>query len=328
MCWSFVNNIPPKIIAIFYNACMKALNKLKLNSGYEIPSIGLGTWRSKADSVMEAVKCAILEAKYRHVDCAAVYGNEKEIGLAFNEIFKTDKVKREDVFITSKLWNTEHNPTNVESACRKTLSDLQLDYLDLYLIHWGIAFEHGNEIEPMGKDGIVKTAKIPIKDTWQAMEKLVEKGLVKSIGVANFTAPMLLDILTYARIPPAVNQIEIHPYNTQDKLVEFCQKKNILVTAYSPFGSAGDPKEKPLFDPIIQNLAEVHNVSPGQVLVKWAVSRGIAVLPKSTRKDRILTNIDINGFELTELDMDRISALNKNHRYVNPIIWWGIPYFS
>lgn len=302
--------------------------KLKLNNSYEIPVVGLGTWRSEKDSVGNAVKHALLETRYRHIDCAAVYGNEKEIGLAFDEVFASGKVKREDVFITSKLWNTMHSPDNVERACRQTLSDLKLEYLDLYLMHWGIAFAPGEELEPLGTDGIIKTEKVSLIDTWKSMERLVDKGLVKSIGVANFSSPMLIDILSYARITPAVNQIEIHPYNSQEKLIEFCRKKGIVITAYSPFGSAGEPSEKPLKDPVIVSIADKHGVSPAQVLVKWAVKRGITVIPKSTKPDRITSNFDISGFDLTEQDMKNIGHLNKNHRYVDPVIWWGVPYFS
>ncbi|MFZ6034753.1 MAG: aldo/keto reductase [Patescibacteria group bacterium] len=294
----------------------------------QIPSIGLGTWRSPKNAVGSAVEYAVLKAGYRHIDCASVYGNEKEIGAAFNKIFSSGKIKREDVFITSKLWNTDHDPVNVEAACRKTLKDLQLEYLDLYLVHWGIAFVHGPEIEPMGDNGMAKTVPVPLFETWQAMEKLVEKGLVKNIGVANFTVAMLVDLLTYAKIKPAMDQVEIHPYNSQELLVDYCRKMGIRVTAYSPFGSQESNANRPINDGVIAEIAKDHGKTPAQVLVKWLGQRGIVAIPKSVTPERIKGNIDISGFELTTEEMKKIFALNRNHRFVDPIDWWGIPYFK
>jgi diketogulonate reductase-like aldo/keto reductase len=294
----------------------------------KIPLIGLGTWRSSKNSVGDAVEYAISKAGYRHIDCASVYGNEKEIGTSFNKVLSSGKVKREDLFITSKLWNTDHDPVNVEAACRKTLKDLQLEYLDLYLVHWGIAFVHGNEIEPMGDNGMAKTVPVPTYETWRAMEQLVEKGLVKNIGVANFTVAMLVDLLTYAKIKPAMNQVEIHPYNSQEALVDYCKKMGIKVTAYSPFGSQWNDTDKPISNEIIVKIAKDHGKTPAQVLVKWLYQRGIITIPKSVRPDRIESNIKVSDFELTDAEMKQIFALNRNHRFVDPIDWWGIPYFK
>lgn len=295
---------------------------LPLSSGSDMPAFGLGTWRSEPGSVGTAIEYALTHPNYRHIDCAAIYGNEPEIGAAFQKVFSAGQVKREDVFITSKLWNTEHDPKNVEAACRKTLADLRLDYLDLYLIHWGIPFIHNGKNETVA-DGMVQTEPISIQQTWQALENLVEKGLVKSIGVANFTAPMILDLLSYAKIKPAVNQIEIHPYNTQLELVDYCQKNDIQVTAYSPLGSTGGEALKPLADKTIISLAKKHHKTPAQILIRWSLQRGLIVIPKSTKPERILENSQVFDFELLAKDMEQINQLNKNYRFVDPSDWWG-----
>lgn len=301
---------------------------ITLNSGQTIPSVGLGTWKSEKNKVGDAVYYAVAKAGYRHIDCAAVYGNEKEIGNAFKKIFDEGKVKREEVFVTSKLWNTEHDPALVEAACRKTLEDLQLDYLDLYLVHWGIAFPHGGDIEPMGEDGLVKRVPVPLIDTWRAMEKLVEKGLVKSIGVANYTVPMIIDLLAYSKVKPVMNQVEVHPYNSQTELMEFCHKMGIAVTAYSPFGSQGKETDKPINNGVIAGIADAHKKSPAQVLVRWLNQRGIVTIPKSVNPERIADNLDIYGFKLSDAEMEEISKLERGHRFVDPIDWWGVPYFK
>jgi diketogulonate reductase-like aldo/keto reductase len=305
------------------------MNKtIKLNSGHEMPLLGLGTWKSEPNKVGDAVKYALTEAGYKHIDGAAIYRNEPEIGKVYNEVFKS--INREDVFITSKLWNTNHAPQNVEEACRQTLKDLQLEYLDLYLMHWGIAFEHGGDLEPM-KDGKVVTEKTSIRETWEAMEKLVNLGLVKSIGVANFTTMMLTDLLTYAKIVPAINQIELHPYNSQQSLVDFCLSHGIKVTAYSPTGRMGvdlNNMARLHTDPVVQKIATKHNKSVAQILISWAVTRGTIVIPKSTTPSRIKENIEIFDFEMDKSDMSDLNSLEKALRYVDPSDWWGIPYFK
>lgn len=297
-----------------------------------MPVVGLGTWNAAPDQVGHAVEYAFLECGYRHIDCAAIYKNEKEIGEALTKVLGHGAVKREEVFITSKLWNTAHAKGDAASACQATLSDLGLDYLDLYLMHWGVATPADKGDEPLDKNGILITGKIPIRETWQAMEDLVRTGLARAIGVSNFTAPMILDILSYAKILPAVNQIELHPYLQQSKLVAFCHYKNIAVTAYSPLGSSGGWRDrKPpilLDDKDIVAIARNHNKSPARVLIRWAIQRNTVAIPKSTTPEHIKSNMDVFGFELSEEEMNFLKTLDRKLRFVNPEEWWNIPYFD
>ena len=303
------------------------MEKITLNNKKQIPVIGLGTWRSDKNKLTPIVEYSIIECDYRHVDCASIYKNEKEIGQALKRI-SSNKISREELFITSKLRNTDHHPDNVEEACKKTLKDLQLKYLDLYLMHWGIAIEHGQDLEPIGSNGLVKTEKVPIIKTWKAMEKLVKKGLVKSIGIANFSVSMIIDLLSYSNIKPVINQVEIHPYNSQQELVNFCHKINIQITAYSPLGSSGDIKKRPIYDRVVIQIANKYKKTPAQILIKWSLQRGLIVIPKSIDLLRIKENIDVFNFKLLEIDMAQINKLNKNYRFVDPVIWWGIRYFK
>lgn len=340
-----------KVLKIWYNQFMKLKEtNLILNTGASMPILGLGTWKSLPNKVKEAVLHALSECDYHHIDCAAVYRNEKEIGEAFKEVFENNTIKREDIFITSKLWNSEHKKEYVRKACEATLSNLNLEYLDLYLMHWGIAIPHKENLEAgwtveLGDDGVMITDKVSIRETWEAIEELVELGLVKAIGVANFTTMMLIDLLSYAKIKPAVNQIELHPYLQQTELLEFCKRNDIIVTAYSPLGSPGnrsgvvinghpspDNKDKVLpsilEDDTILAIASSHNKTPAQILIRWGIQRGTIVIPKSVTPERIKENIDVFDFGLSAEEMNKIAELNKNLRFVNPQSFWKIPYFK
>ncbi|KAL4773728.1 NADP-dependent oxidoreductase domain-containing protein [Aspergillus nidulans var. acristatus] len=281
----------------------------KLNTGYEIPAVGLGTWQSKPSEVEKAVTAA-LNIGYRHIDAAAVYGNEREVGNGI----KASGVPRGEVFLTSKLWNTHHDPENVEAAVDRSLSDLQTDYLDLYLIHWPVAFRYSTTtIQPVDeKTGLIDVIDVPIKDTWAAMEALVAKGKVRSIGVSNFTRRRIEELLKTAKIPPAVNQIEAHPYLQQRELLEWSKEKGILITGYSPLGNNIYNIPRTVDDPLVIEVAKSLNRTPAQVLISWAVQRGTAVLPKSVTPERIKSNFQ--DFVLPEDAFQAIQSLERHQR--------------
>ena len=306
------------------------MDTIKLANGHSIPALGLGTYKSPSGQVGKAVEHAVSRAGYRHIDCAVIYKNEPEIGKALTKILSSS-VTREKLFITSKLWNTHHHPGDVKKGCTKTLGDLNLEYLDLYLMHWGMAFPIKTYPSKKGGDGLVIRQRVSIQETWKAMEQLVERGLVRSIGAANFTAMMIFDLLSYAQIRPVVNQIELHPYNTQEDLIQYCKKEKIVVTAYSPLGTPGiasDSSPKLLDDATLKKVASKHDKTTAQVLLKWGLQRGTVVIPKSVKASRIDENIEVFDFKLSTKEMNIISELNRNHRYINPSQWWGIPYFS
>lgn len=293
-----------------------------------MPILGLGTWKSAPNEAGEAVAYALTEGEYRHIDCAAAYGNEREIGASLTKVFGDGKVRREDVFITSKLENTAHARSAVRPACEATLRDLGLEYLDLYLVHWGMAMSGGHW--KIDTNGVLALEPVPYRETWEAMEELVDAGLVKAIGVANLSVAQLIDLLSYARIKPAMNQIELHPYFQQSRRVEFCQYRDIAVTAYSPLGRPGAP-EMPgtlVEDDVIIQIARSHKKTPAQVLLRWGTQRSTVVIPKSVHPGRIRENIDIFDFELSKEDMDAIAALERGTRLVDPYQWGKIPYFD
>lgn len=290
--------------------------------------VGLGTWKSAPSEAGQAVGYALTKCGYRHIDCAPIYGNEREIGEAFGSVFGGGSLRREDVFITSKLWDTEHARGDVRAACEATLHDLQLDYLDLYLVHWGIAEPKGGHT--YDENGHLVVEKVSIRETWEAMEELVDAGLVKAIGVANFTAPLLLDLFSYARIQPAVNQIELHPYLQQTRLLDFCQRLGMVVTAYSPLARPGyeEMSARLVDEKIIRSIARAHGKTPAQVLLRWGIQRNTVVIPKSTHPERIKENIDVFDFELSEGDMHAIAGLERGLRIVDPYQWGQVPYFD
>ncbi|KAL9179716.1 hypothetical protein ACHAXT_009006 [Thalassiosira profunda] len=305
-----------------------------------LPKVGLGTLGISPSEVGPVINEA-LSLGYRLFDCAPVYFNEREIGDAFHSPL-TSAVPRTDVFITSKLACPFHRPEYVEPAVRKTLMDLRLGYLDLFLIHWPVAFKYvafdpsarGWENEDIDDSDGGKNIdpSVSLRDTWAALEALVDKGLVKHIGVANFPVILLHDLLSYCRIPPAVNQVEIHPYNQQSKLLVYCQSRGIAVQAYSPLGTPGYKEEgEPdvLADPVLKEIASAHGITVAQLCLQWSLQRGCHVVAKSANKQHMEENLLVNyknefvgAAQLSSDEMERIAALDRGYRFFRPEDWW------
>lgn len=295
--------------------------KLKFSNGDYCDQIGLGTWKSKPGVVGKAIESA-LELGYRHIDCAAIYLNEREIGEAIQHCIKRGIVKREELWITSKLWNNAHRREEVLPALKKTLADLKLDYLDLYLIHWPVAIKNSILNATLPED-YLPLSEVPVSETWQGMEAAKKQGLTRHIGVSNFSQKKLAGLLESCIEKPEVNQVELHPYLQQNELLQFCHAQGILVTAYSPLGSADRsegmkrPDEPDLFaDPVIQSIAKKHNATVAQILIAWHVHRGTAVIPKSVSPVRQKENLAAAAVKLDEADRNAIQKLDRHYRFI------------
>jgi D-xylose reductase len=306
---------------------------LKLNTGDKLPAVGLGFWKvprvGAAELVVEAIR-----AGYRHLDCACDYGNEAEVGAGIAAALGQGLCRREELWITSKLWNTYHSKLHVRQALEHTLRDLGVEYLDLYLIHFPIALRfvpfhmrYPPEwvFDPAAEHPRMESVHVPIAETWGAMEELVAAGLVRNIGVCNFGCSLLRDLRSYCSIRPAVLQVELHPYLAQEKLLRFCQESHIVVTAFSPlaaqsYHSLGMAREDEsvLTEPIVLEIAAHHQKTPAQIVLRWGVQRETAIVPKTIQPDRLRENLAIFDFELTPDEMRGITALDRNRRFNDP----------
>lgn len=307
-----------------------------LSNGAKIPVIGLGTFGSdnySNDQIAQAVKFAI-ELGYRHIDCASVYGNEKEIGAVLAEVVANGTVRREDLWITSKVWNDMHGEGDVIKSCKQSLADLQLDYLDLYLVHWPFPNYHapgcdGDSRNPDSKPYIHEEYMV----AWRQMEQLVEMGLVKNIGTSNMTISKMELLLADAKIKPVVNEMEIHPHFQQPELFNYMVENNVVPIGFSPIGSPKRPERDrsaddtvDIEDPVMVKVAERLGVHPAVVCLKWAVQRGEIVIPFSVTPSKIESNIKgVMGDPITAEEMDAISQIDKECRLIKGqvFLWEG-----
>lgn len=291
-------------------------------NGEAVPAIGLGTWKAPAGEMASIIENAI-EAGYRSFDCAYIYGNEPEIGTAFQKAIKSRIVSREELFITSKLWNNSHQKEDVLPALKATLSDLQVDYLDLYLIHWPVATQKV-AIHPKVASDYLSLNEVPILETWEQLIEAKKLGLVKHIGVSNFGISNLTHLIQNSAFAPEMNQVEAHPYLNQKELLHFCQKNNILFTAYAPLGARdkSKPEKADLFEiELLQQLSKQENCSIAQLLLAWGMQRGSIVIPKTSNAERMKENIAATSIQLSNASIQEIDSLNKNHRFINGSFW-------
>ncbi|KAG4276149.1 hypothetical protein FPRO04_07873 [Fusarium proliferatum] len=297
-----------------------------LNNGVKMPGLGFGTFANEGakGETYEAVKCA-LKVGYRHLDCAWFYLNEGEVGQAVRDFLAENKdVKREDIFICTKVWNHLHEPEEVKWSFENSLKNFGLDYIDLFLVHWPIAAEKDEDYKPkIGPDGkyvIKKDLTENPEPTWRAMEEIYASGKARAIGVSNWTVEGLKKLLSFAKVKPAVNQIEIHPFLPNEELVKFCQENDILPSAYSPLGSQNQVPttgEKVRTNETLNAVAERSGNTLAQVLLAWGLRRGYAVLPKSSTPSRIESNFQVPN--LSDEDFEAIQSVSKGRhtRFVN-----------
>jgi D-xylose reductase len=301
-----------------------------------MPAVGLGLWKIARENTAAIVSDAIA-AGYRHLDSAADYGNEHEAGEGIARALQQGLCQRQDLWVTSKLWNTYHRPEHVRAACEKSLADLGLDYLDLYLIHFPISLKFVDFAEryppewfhdPAAAEPSMIIDPVPLHETWAAMEELVQTGLVRQIGVCNYNSGLLHDLMAYSRIKPAMLQIESHPYLTQERLVRLANDYQLAVTAFSPLGALSylsldmaDAGESVLEQEVVKAAAARLQRTPAQIVLRWGIQRGTAIIPKTSKPERLRENLALFDFSLNDEEMQAISALNRDRRFNDPAVF-------
>ncbi|CAH1406834.1 unnamed protein product [Nezara viridula] len=293
------------------------INSLLKHSSMKMPAVGFGTWQIKPEEIDSALNAAI-DAGYRHIDTAYAYNNEVDIGRSLKKMFESGKIKREDLFITTKLPPWGNHREEVENFLKTSLARLQLDYVDLYLIHSPMGLKKPEDVNtPIASLGL--DMKTDLLELWKGMEAQVEAGRTKYIGISKFNESQIQRILDNCKIRPASLQNELHVYLQEKELVSFCNKNDITVTAFSAFGSPGTRTWSevarsaaiPLEDPVITEIAKKYNKQPSHILLRYLIEYGVAVIPKSSNPSRIKQNIDLFDFELTKEDYDKISSLDR-----------------
>jgi D-xylose reductase len=315
------------------SASLPLAPSLHLPDGGRFPLVGLGTWKLPLPDAPAVVREAV-RLGYRHFDCACDYGNEAAVGAGLKAALTDGLCRREDLWVTSKLWNTYHEPQRVRAACERSLRDLGLDVLDLYLVHFPIALAYvspddryppGWFFDPKAAQPAMKPINVPYIETWRAMEDLQRAGLVKRIGICNLNISQLRDLLTQGSIRPAVHQMEMHPYLVQPRQLRYAAAEKIAVTAFSPFGAPSyvplgmaQEGENVLVDPVVGAIARRHGRTPAQVALRWGVQRGTAVIPKTAQPSRLAENLAIFDFALSAEEMAAIDGLDRHRRFNDP----------
>ena len=300
---------------------------LSFRHGDAMPALGLGTWKLPPEQTAATVRIA-LDMGYRHIDAAAIYGNETQIGIAVKGALAAGNLRRQELWITSKLWNDCHEPKEVRPAMERTLVDLGLEQLDLYLMHWPVAQRHGVAMPTSAADQY-GLDQVPLAETWAAMEDLVAAGLTRHIGVSNFSRSKLIALAATARIQPEVLQVERHPLLQQNDLLSYCHDSGIHLTAYAPLGASSDTRPPVVLQhPTVVAIAAERQITPAQALLAWGIGCGTAVIPKTVHPERLSENLAAAAMGLNEDQMARLVAIDGGQRLIDGRFWCleGGPY--
>jgi len=292
----------------------------------QIPRLGFGTWQLLEDQATEAVASAI-DLGYRHLDCAHIYDNESYVGAAIQQKIETGQVTREELWVTSKLWNDSHRGEHVRPALETTLRHLQLEFLDLYLIHWPVALRPGKQV-PESAEDFLSLEEVPLIETWTALEECCRAGLCRHIGVSNFNRVNIQQLIDYGSLHPFANQVESHPFLQQPELFQYCRDQDIEFIAYSPLGAGARPEhmrkgdEPSLADhPVIGEIAESHQATPQQILLAWSIQRGAIPIPKAANPLHQEQNLAAGEINLTADQMQQIGELDRGYRFIDGTFW-------